>query len=825
MKSFGKPVIVAIVAILLGASAAFADSTSTEARVAPELTAYRINPQPPVIDGRLDDPIWTNPKLDKTRAFTQSSPTEGAVPTESTLVAVAYDDAAIYVACWCYDSEPDKISRQLVRRDRMAESDRINIRFDPYHDHQSGNSFQVSAAGVQVDFRHYDDVNSDDSWDGVWQSDVCMQPWGWSAEVRIPYSCLRFAEKDEHVWGFQVARLIHRRNEADMWSFTPSSQGGYVANFGHLKGLTGIMPAGHTELLPYVVTREESEPKSIGNPDGRDIIGNTGFDVKYAVASDMTLNATINPDFGQVELDAPVLNLSTYETFFPERRPFFLEGSDLFQTPFTLFYSRRIGRPPRGSIDEPDFLYYKDYPKSTTILGAGKLTGKIFDRTSIAVLTAVTQKEAAAYAAGTNFRLDSTWANGNLTTHQVAQDTLTGNGVVEPTATYSVVRVKQEILKNSSIGGLLTLVNQDGLNPAATGGVDWRLTTNDNGWGFSGQAVFSRTGYKPTAGGLDVTFEKSGGKHIRAAFGGTLKDPNLSLNRLGYTSRVGTRSAWAWVQYRTNDLWWIIRESYSNFNIYPKWNYDGVNTGLGGNFNAHIVFKNYWSLGYGVEIQGEKYSDEETRGNGLWVWPAYPTVSGWMEVNTDSRKPISFHVCPNYGTDRGGTWWGLHAGYDLRPRSNIALSTCLEFARHGNATRWVRNEGSRSVFADLNQDEFSIQASASYVVNRNLSLQLSAEGLISGLDYENYRFYQGDGAYSAPVSGYNSDYNYSALNSTFLVRWEYRPGSTLYVVWTRSRPEFDPTVDNLALHRDLNRFFSAGAQNLFLIKASYWMNI
>ncbi|MDD4051330.1 MAG: DUF5916 domain-containing protein [candidate division Zixibacteria bacterium] len=825
MRLANECIFVAAIVFLLWPSAAYAGDTPPEPRVAPEITAFRINPEPLVIDGRLDDPIWCKLNIDKARVFTQTAPTEGKTPTESTLVAVAYDDAAVYVAFWCYDSEPDKISGQLVRRDRIAESDRVTIRFDPYHDHQNGNAFQVSAAGVQVDSRHYDNTNSDQSWDGVWESGVSRQPWGWSAEMRIPYSCLRFTEKDEQIWGLQLSRYIHRKAESDVWSFTPVSQGGYVSNFGHLKGLTGIQPAGHTEVLPYAVTREETEPRSIGNPDGRDVFGNAGFDLKYAVASDMVFNAAINPDFGQVELDAPVLNLSTYETFFPERRPFFLEGFDLFQTSFNLFYSRRIGRPPRGSINDPDLLYYKEFPKSTTILGAGKLTGKIFPRTSIAVLTAVTQKEAAEYSAGADYRLDSLWVDGNLTTQHMAQDTITRSGVVEPSATYSVVRVKQEILKNSSIGGMLTLVNQDGFYPAMTGGFDWRLTTNNNAWAVYGQAIFSRVGYKPTAGGFDITFEKTGGKHIHAAVGSTIKDPNLSINRLGYTGRVNERSTWAWFQYRTTDLWWIIRESYSNFNFYPTWNYDGTNIQMGGNYNCYIVFKNYWYFSGSVNVQGEKYSDEETRGNGLWVWPVYPTVSCYTEIGTDSRKFLAIHASQNQGTDRGGTWWSYHVGYDLRPRSNITLSNCLEFSRYNNATRWVLNEGSRSLFADLDQDQFSLEASASYVVNRNLSIQLSAEGLICGLNYEKYRYYLGGEDYSAPVSGYNSDYNYSALNSTFLIRWEYRPGSTIYLVWTRSRPEVDGTANNLDVSRDLNRFFSAGAQNLFLIKASYWMNI
>ena len=416
-------------------------------------------------------------------------------------------------------------------------------------------------------------------------------------------NCLRFAVKDQNTWGIDFIRLINRKNETDGWAFTPVAKGGFVSNFGHLTQLIGVKPTSHTELLPYVVSSEQIEPKSQGNPDGRSFGKNAGLDLKYGISSDLVLDATINPDFGQVELDRPVLNLTTYETFLSERRPFFLEGSDLFQTSFNLFYSRRIGRSPRGSITDPEFAYYTNYPKATTILGAAKLTGKLFERTSIALLSSVTQREEAEYVAYTNVGLDST--------------KVTRKGIVEPEASYNVLRIKQELFRNSSVGGTLTLASQASRLPATTGGVDWRLVTNNNAWSFYGQTVFSQLNNKHTGYGVDVTFEKTGGKHIRAAIGGTIKDRFLNLNRLGYNSRADSRSAWAWIQYRTTDRWWIFKETYNNFNFYPSWNFDGVCYQLGGNFNTNITFTNYWSFGGGVEVQGEKYSDVETRGNGL----------------------------------------------------------------------------------------------------------------------------------------------------------------------------------------------------------------
>jgi hypothetical protein len=361
-----------------------ADENLITERIIPELRATRINPTAPALDGNLDDPCWHGSDLQLARDFIQREPDEGKAATESTVVAVVYDDHAVYFAFWCYDDEPDKIDRQLVRRDRWGESDVVTVRLDPYHDHQTGYRFDISAAGVMRDCRLYNDINSDYSWDGVWDSAVKMQPWGWSAEIKIPFHSLRFADKPDQTWGMNVTRYISRRNESPWWAFSPSEDGGFVSKFGHLSGLTGIKPSRHLEILPYAMGSIETEPKDESNPDGRGYMKNTGFDLKYGIASNLILDVAVNPDFGQVELDEPVLNLSAYETYYEEKRPFFIEGANLFDTRFGIFYSRRIGRPPNGDIEDeddryydPNFDYYTNYPNAVTILNAAKLTGKL----------------------------------------------------------------------------------------------------------------------------------------------------------------------------------------------------------------------------------------------------------------------------------------------------------------------------------------------------------------------------------------------------------------------------------------------------------------
>ncbi len=787
---------------------AFADDNPSDERIVPEIKALRINPAVPSIDGSLDDKIWKSDQIEFARDFIQREPDEGMPATESTLVAIAYDDEALYFAFWCFDAEPDKIDRQLVRRDRWGESDVVTVRLDPYHDHQTGYKFDVSAAGVQRDCRLYNDDWQDYSWDGVWESAVKSQPWGWSAELRIPYHCLRFTEKDEHTWGMNVTRYISRRVESPWWAFSPSSEGGFVSRFGHLTGLTGIKPARQLEILPYAVSGLETQPKDQGNPDGRDYMKNTGFDVKYGLSSNLILDAAINPDFGQVELDRPVLNLSTYETYYEEKRPFFVEGANLFDTRFGLFYSRRIGRPPRGDIDnedndhyDPDFDYYTHYPKSTTILGAAKLTGKLSSGTSIAFLNTVTQEEKAKYA---------NLSGGDL------------DGMVEPAANYSVFRLQQDVLSNSNFGGMVTLAAQNERNPVTTGGVDWNLLTKNGKWGMSGQAVFSRVDDENVGYGFDGEFEKEAGDHIRGSIGMNIKDKHLDLNRLGFLSRNDERGGWFWVQYRTNDDWWIFRNTWNNFNTYADWNFDGYNINKGWNVNSFFEFLNNWTLGGGFNMQLAEYDDRETRDNGVWKRPS--SWGWWASLNTDERKKISFNLNPGSGQSRYGSWWANWIGVEYRPASNMEFSIGTNYIRTFGTAIWVENVDDNSIFADMDQDELELRLTASVMLTRDLSCQISGQGYISGINYQNYRRYISGENYE-PYDVDEHDFNYAALNSTFIIRWEYMPGSTLYLVWTRAMSEGDDNLNDLDFSRDLDRLFSGNSENVFLVKASYWWSL
>ena len=795
-----------------------------------ELRALRVNPETPTIDGNLDDAIWNNPGLDIGRGFTQRNPDDGQPASESTLVAIAYGDDAIYVAFWCYDRNPAQIDRQLVRRDRSAQSDYVGVRLDGFHDHQTGYGFCVTASGVLQDWRIYNDGWSDWNWDGVWKGAAKIQPWGWTAEMEIPYHCLRFPDLEEQIWGLNFSRVINRRDEDSWWNPISNSESGFVSKFGHLTGLTGIKPARHLEVLPYAVSSYETQRKSRSLPDGHSTFGNVGLDVKWGLSSNLILDATINPDFGQVELDQPVLNLSTFETYFGERRPFFVEGADLFDNRFSLFYSRRIGRQPTGRVEDPGYLYYTSpLPRSTTILGAAKLTGKLSGGTSIALLTALTEEEKREYAAEL--------LTGDSSGTQV--DTVGREGVIEPTAGYTALRIQQDVLRTSQIGATLTLANQKSYHPATTGGIDWRLFTNSRTWSFCGQAVFSRVDPEETGFGLSMDIEKESGKHLRFDVGTEIYDPDLDLNRLGYLRRPNYREVYTWWQWRTDDDWWIVRNSWNNINFGWAWNYQHEEIQKNWNFNNTIDFKNYWQGGFYCGGNLNKYDDRETRGRGPWRIPSSWHVGIWLD--TDERKPVQVELDYITGESRTSPWWAAEILLRLKPISNFEFWTHWEYTHDYGQLRWVNNsptidnvQTDSTLFAYDDQDIVQVQMGATWTIRTNLSVQFSAEMLSSGLDYYDYRTWLGEdrygGTYTDNQVGNGYDYFYSAVNSMFLLRWEYLPGSTLFAVWTRSRWQYDPNVTGFVFNRDFDRFVSGVPEygdmaNVFLLKLSYWMNM
>jgi len=763
------------------------------------------------IDGVLDEDFWQ--KAPRSGDFTQYQPDEGKPASESTFVRVVYDDEALYVGMEMYDSEPDKIINRLTRRDRDIQADCINVIVDSHHDHQTAYAFTVYSSGTQKDGYRYDDINNDDSWDAVWESVTQKTNWGWIAELRIPFHCLRFACQKDPVWGIYFSRNIGRKIELDRWIYIPESANAFVSRFGHLKGLSDLTPPKRLEILPYAVSYEQTEVKNSGNPDGRKYFGNVGFDLNYGITSNITLNATVNPDFGQVEQDQTILNLSTFETEYPEKRPFFLEGFEIFQTSLDLFYSRRIGRPP--SLEPADANYYINKPTSTTILAAGKLSGKTKGGTSIGILEAVTQIEIAEFVDTTGVRKDA---------------------VIEPEANYFVGRVKQDILKNSSIGIMATAVNQKSFNSAYTGGLDWTLRFKNGDYQSSGHLVGSKTAPKKNGRGAWIYFGKEGGEHVRGSIQSYYMNRKLDLNRMGFWKRSDMKGIEIWMQYRTTKTWWIVRKTWNNINSSFVDNLSKVALTRGGNFNTSVELTNFWELGGGVWTDFQvQYDDRETRGGPLASIPI--GQSWWFWLNTDSRKWWQINPSLEGGDTRDGHYNYYGLWLSLQPKSNIEFSGGPGYMRSDGVSRWLTyltdENGERidNIFGEQHLRRFDMTFRGTFTFTKDFTLQIYAQPFMAAVDYRNFKKLILPNKFEyVDTSVYNEDkkqpdFNMKSFNSNVVLRWEYQPGSTLFLVWTQNRGNWEQGVGDFRFKRDWNNLFETIPGNTFLIKVNYWLSI
>jgi len=764
----------------------------------------------PRINGVLDEDCWQ--KAEKSGGFVQAEPHDGEPASESTYVQVCYDDEAVYVAITCMESEPDRIIKILTRRDRYSESDHVNLGIDSYHDHQTGYVFKTYVSGTQVDMHYFNDIAADDSWDGVWESGVKIGEDRWTVEYKIPFSCLRFPKKEAYTWGFYVSRYLTHNKETCRWIRIPSNQSGFVSKFGHLTGIENIDPPKHLEILPYTVSSGRTEPKSLGNPDGREFSGNVGVDLKYTLTSNLILDATINPDFGQIELDQIVLNLTNYETFFPEKRPFFLEGNKIFEPNnndlFQLFYSRRIGKDPGcdGSAQ-----YYFRRPTLTTILGALKLTGKTKKGTTIGFLNAVTQREKADFWHFDGYRT---------------------KGTIEPEANYNVIRLSQDVFRNSVIGIMTTAANQKGTLPSYAGGLDWNLRLWKESYDFVGQILGSRNGGKQSGFGYLTVLEKQGGEHWRGSICWFSLDRKIDTNRLGYMRRNDLEGGSIWAQYKTQKEFWIVRNSWNNFNLSYDSNLNGDRLDWGFNFNNSVELTNGWNVGGGFYSDlGETYADREVPSQILKIPVGR---SGWIWANTDERKKI----CGGINFDMGNYWDGLSRSIDLwitmKPRSNFEVTLEPNWSHIWKVSRFVgyaQDSADLSwlyIFGEQEVSRAGLNIRETYTFNKNLSLQAYTQFFFVKGEYTDLKRFAPVDHFSplgniVNLSQFLGDFNRREFASNLILRWEYRPGSILYLVWTQGRYNYDP--GGFDLRKDFSHLFNTISDNIFLVKANYWWNL
>ena len=772
------------------------------------LSAVRLEGVRPQIDGALDDPVWQQAPV--FTGFVQREPEEGQPASEQTTVQVAYDDEMLYVGVMAYDSDPEGIVSRLVRRDQWAEADWIQVSLDTHHDHQTGYAFSVYAGGSIYDSVIRDYGWDNDAWNGVWESAHRIGTEGWSVEFAIPFHNLRFSSGGD--WGINIARYISRKKEQVFWVMIPRKESGWVSRFAHLEGLADIQSRRTLELLPYSVGRSTFAA-------GRELFGNAGADLRYGLSSNVSLNATINPDFGQVEADPAELNLSVFETFQEERRPFFVADSEAFDTPIDLFYSRRIGRQPSFHA-LPDGHNALDESESTTILGAAKLTGKTATKTTFGLLTALAARE--------YVRIETTLVREGAPKRR--------DFLVEPQTHFLVGRVKQDLFAgNSHVGLLGTAVQRDRARDAYTGGVDWTLKWRDNGYTFWGQLAGSlATVDDRRRGGLGnmAVLSKNSG-WLRGELWWEAYSRHFEINDLGFQWRNDFYTPWLWIQLRKEEDWAIFRRNFYNFNRWGTWNFDRTNLQNGFDFNTHHQLKNYWWIHFDYYHTWRSFDDLDTRGGPLIVRPANDGFE--IELESDDRFMVSGWVEFEWENNSvGSTHREVSGSIRIRPTSRFEISLRPRYSWDFNDAQWVENldvnadgEDDLFLYGALDSQTLDLTTRANILFSRDLSVEVYVQPFISAGRYAHFKALKRPRSYSFadhPGPDKSPDFRNRSLHSNAVLRWEYKPGSTLFIVWSQFRDD-ESEVEAFRPGHNLRRSFIDEGTNIFLVKLNYWLHI
>ena len=786
-------------------------------KVGKALRAFRITDGAPRVDGRLDEEVWG--VADAIADFVQEEPDNMAPPTERTVIQIAYDDRYIYVAVRCYDREPSLITAGLGRRDNFPPTDRISIGFDPRHDHLTAYVFETNPSGVQGDFAFFDDTRTNVDYDGVWEVGTQVTPEGWTAEFQIAFSQMRFdvAPGDEMVWGFNVVRNLYRRAEVDGWVATPRGEQGVVSRFGHLVFGDRLSPPRRVELLPFTFVRRED--LATASPEHA-VDG--GLDLRLGLGTSATLSATINPDFAQVELDPAVLNLTVFESFFPEKRPFFLEDSRTFVPPygnFPLFHSRRIGRrPDRFSLEAGDRLVER--PDQTTILGAAKVTGKTSTWT-YGALTAVTARE---YAT-----VDAVTVDGAGTETVTRADRL-----IEPRTSYNVARVQRDIRGGSSnVGAIATAVVRERDQDAFTGGVDYNIRWSRNLFAWNGHWVGTRApfadGKRTGFGG--VTRFNYFGKYVGVLGFFRHKGRNFRNTDLGFTrGRVDETIVAPRVTLRQPDPWGIFRRV-SGFVVGSRqWNRDGLVFVRNVIAGSSMQFRNFWTVDANVRRHFRALDDLDTRGGPPIVTPAATFLN--LNVGSDSRKTWQLFVGLNGGRDEEGGWnAGIGPGLDLQPSARLQTSLSANYSVGQDVAQWITNRDVNGdgetdhVYGRLRRDVIDVTARATYAFHRDMTLEVFLQPFVAVGEYSDIRRLARPSSFEfGPATiPFDPDFNRKSLRGNIVLRWEYLRGSTLFVVWNMSTFD-DARPGVFSPLQDLGSAFGADGTHVFMVKMNYWFS-
>ena len=786
-------------------------------------------PLPPNIDGDLSEPQWRHAV--PVSGFQQFDPVEGAAPTEETIVRILYDDQALYIGVMCKDSDPSEIVYQLTRRDRTVQSDRFSVMIDSYHDQSTAYLFSGAVSGVKSDgLLSQDGLTYDIQWDAVWDFASKILTDGWSAEFCIPYSALRFTSQEgEYIWGINFRRYIARKKETDEWVMIPRSETppgtiSSVSKMGNLSGIADIQPPIHLEILPYHVSNVSflSQPSPF-TTEG-EYTPDFGVDLKYGITNNFTIDVGINPDFGQVEVDQAYLNLTVFETFFPEKRPFFLEGSQIFSfgnafdnTEMRLLYSRRIGRQPTGysgairyeSLLVDSNAHFSKKPEVTTILGAGKLSGRTRGGLEVGVMTAVTDVERAEIEG-----IDGT-----------RSPLLT----VEPRASYNVVRLRQEIWGNSAIGGLVSGSFKYGKQPSLSGGVDWKLRFIDGTYGVDGYVAGSRTAlydndYREGLAGR-MALGKLGGEHWIVFSAYDFSSRNFSIDDLGFYSQPREHGGYLAVAYKEDHAEGIFLRYGLTVQMDQRWNWDGNQTKSQIELEPIFEFTNFWQFSVDYIHHFRAYDDENRGIAGLYRRPADNTINAI--VRTDARKPVQISLYAGLSFyENGSKNYLTILQSTIRPITWIEFQPSITYMRTFDEEAWVVGkyaDDGKNIFGDRNVDHVDVSLRGTITFTPTMSVQFFNQILFAEWRYNRLR------KLVTPVSFESTtddlpDFFYKVFNANIVFRWEYLPGSTFYLVWTQNRQGYTGLYGQ-NLRDDISDVFGIPMDNVILAKISYWWSL
>ena len=826
------------------------------------------------IDGVIDENAWGI--VDWTSNFTEFQPDVGTPPSEETKMKIVYDDKNIYVAFKCYDKDPEGIVQRLSRRDGF-DGDWVEINFGSLNDDRTAFSFTITAAGVKGDEYISNNDNFDGSWNPIWYVNTKIDDDGWSAEMRIPLSQLRFSAEDEQVWGLQATRRYFRNEERSTWQSLPPNPPGWTSEFGILRGIKGIKPQKQLEIQPYILLQQDSYEKEEGNPfrDGSDTKFTGGLDAKIGITNDLTVDVTINPDFGQVDADPGAIALDGFEIFFQERRPFFVENKNIYDYNISgnadnLFFSRRIGRSPQGTAFGATTKYIAQ-PNNSTILGAAKFSGKTKDGWAIGVLESVTAKEFA---------------------EVINDDGTETETLVEPLTNYLVARVQKDFNNNNSyIGGIFTGVhrqmdaNVSFLHTQAfTSGLDFRHNWKNRNYYLEGNFITStvrgsqeaiertqrsivhlfqrvdadhlevdptRTTLKGTGGKL--AFGKSGGGNWRYNVGATYRSPELELNDIGFLRQADDIRQWLNVRY----LWQKPTSWYRSANVrvaqFTTFDFQGNYNRIQYDFNGNINLKNNWFIDGGYFHKPRIFITTYLRGGPRWKFNN--ENGGFLFFGTDERKKLrtSAGFVVSQASQDNFSFLELSASVDYQPTNALSISLRPEYSVNPNKTQYVDqadyNGTTRYITGNIDQETLSATLRINYTINPNLTIQYYGQPFIAKGKYNDFNFvtnadaenlndrvllYQGnqiafeDDTYSIDENNDgevdynfgNPDFAFVQYRSNLVARWEYIPGSELFLVWSQgitgfgdAENDFDTIIDNQLLKEK--------PENTFLLKWTY----